>query len=284
MKSYLEISITMSEGERELLIPAMVELGCGGFQETDTSLLCYFDQTGWNKGNHAAIESGLNKILETIHTNAAVQFREFSEENWNEQWERTLRPVEVGERLVVKPTWCTYSGPSNRIIIEIDPKMSFGTGYHESTRLALRSLEQYLQPGMNVLDVGTGTGILAIAAAKLGASASTGMDIDDWSIENATENVLRNKVQDLVAISKSPLQQLTSRSFNLITANLTLNTIVDYLDEFGRLLTVNGVALLSGLLEQDRDSMAQALDKKNFTVIDELSENEWIGLVTRINA
>ena len=229
MKSYLEISIASNEKQRELLIPTMTELGCEGFQETDTSLLCYLEKSRWNDKKFESLKADLKKILQTISVNAAVQFREFSEENWNERWEQTITPIEIGKRLVIKPSWSEYNNTQNRIVIQIDPKMSFGTGYHETTRLTLQLLEKHLKSDITMLDVGTGTGILAIAAVKLGASSATGVDIDEWSIENAKENVVNNSVQGQVTISNTPLREFQPHSFDLITANLTLNTNISYL-------------------------------------------------------
>lgn len=281
MKSYLEISISANEYQRELLIPTMVELGCTGFQETDDSILCYFDKTGWADQKFEAIRAELKKILQTISVNAAVQFREFSEENWNEQWERTIQPIEIGNRLVIKPSWSHYSNINDRIIIQIDPKMSFGTGYHETTRLTLRLMERYLRPGCSLLDVGTGTGVLAIAGIKLGASKAIGTDIDEWSIENGRENISLNNVQSNIEITDTPLSNFKSKQFNFISANLTLNTNISFLDEFHRLLASEGILLLSGLLLHDRNQMVQSLINKNFELFDELIENEWIALAAR---
>ncbi len=282
MKSYLEISISSSEAQRELLIPTMMELGCEGFQETDTSLLCYLEKSKWDASKHETLKAEMKKLLRTISSNADIQFREFADENWNEQWERTIQPIEIGERLVIKPSWCTYDNSQKRIIIEIDPKMSFGTGYHETTRLTLCLLEKYVAPGMTLLDVGTGTGILAIASVKLGAAHSDGIDIDEWSIDNATENVLRNHVQDNVVISSTPIHDLPSKSYDLITANLTLNTNIEFLWEFGRLLRMNGALLLSGLLLQDRVQMIQGLNDSKFKLVEEQRENEWIALAAKL--
>ena len=281
MKSYLEISISSSEGQRELLIPTMIELGCKGFQETDSELLCYFEKSEWNETKHEALKLDIRNLLQTISANAAVRFREFKEENWNAQWEQSLEPIEIGDRLVVKPSWCSYENTRDRFVIEIDPKMSFGTGYHETTRLTLGFIEQYVRSGWDVLDVGTGTGILAIAAVKLGASHAAGTDTDDWALENATENVLRNEVAENVTISRQPLTHFPSSSFNLLCANLTLNTNLAYLGEFKRVLLPDGILILSGLLRNDREEMLKGLDMVGFSVIDERAENEWIAIAAQ---
>ena len=117
-----------------------------------------------------------------------------AEKNWNSAWEETIRPIRVSERIVVAPTWHPFNGGPGDIVLTIDPKMSFGTGYHESTRLLLGLMERHLRIGARVLDAGTGTGILAIAALKLGAASAIAFDIDEWSFVNAVDNTRLNGV------------------------------------------------------------------------------------------
>jgi ribosomal protein L11 methyltransferase len=281
MKTYLEISISANQEQREILIPTMVELGCEGFQETDFSLLCYLDKSHWNNDKYQFFKDQLKNILRTVFPNASISFREIVEKDWNEEWERTIQPIEIGNRLVIKPSWCQYSNVDNRIIIHIDPKMSFGTGYHETTRLTLIMIEKYLTAGYSVLDVGTGTGILAIAAVKLGARAAVGIDNDEWSIENANDNIITNQVSDRITITTKQLNEFLSSSFDLVTANLTLNTNIELLQQFSKVLKPNGILLLSGLLQKDEDKMLRHLNEKNFRVLEILRENEWIAIAVR---
>jgi ribosomal protein L11 methyltransferase len=281
MKTYLEISISASEQQRELLIPTMIELGCEGFQETETELLCYIAKSKWNEEKFIDLKTDLKRLLQTLSSNANIRLREFQEENWNEQWERSIQPIEIGKKLVIKPSWARYNNTDGRIVIQIDPKMSFGTGYHETTRLVLVLLEKYISVRCSLLDVGTGTGVLAIAAIKLGAETAIGIDIDEWSIENAKENVLANHVSEHVSISYTPLETLQYDSFHLITANLTLNTNIEMLTEFRRLLKDNGILLLSGLLNTDREKMVEQLDRYSLKILDELTENEWIAIAAQ---
>lgn len=284
---YLEISISANQVQQELLIPTMIELGCDGFQEMDNSLLCYIDKSRWTNEKYLSLKNDLKRILQIVSVNSAVEFREIVEENWNEQWERSLRPIEVGDKLAIKPSWCDYENNDNRIVIQIDPKMSFGTGYHETTRLTLRLLEKYIDVGFSppkadsMLDVGTGTGILAIAAIKLGATSAVGIDNDKWSIDNANENVIANRVDDKIEISDKTLTEFTDGSYNLIAANLTLNTNIELLDEFRRILCGDGTLLLSGLLDKDKEEMIQHLTAKRFSVIELISENEWIAIAAK---
>ena len=283
MKTFLEISISASQSQQELLIPTMVELGCQGFQEQESSLLCYIEKSRWSDEKYGALKEELKKLLQTISSNTHVAFREIVEENWNEQWERSLQPIEIGKRLVIKPSWSSYENKNGRTIILIDPKMSFGTGYHESTRLTLQLLEKYVSHGCSVLDVGTGTGVLAIAAVKLGAKSALGIDIDEWSIENAKENVVANDVVGKVTISSEPLSHLHETLFDVITANLTLNTNRELLPQFHALLRTKGVVIVSGLLRSDEQTMTNHLKEQQFTFLEECTENEWIAIAAQKN-
>jgi len=280
MKTYLEISISGNQNQQELLIPTMIELGCDAFQQTDYKLLCYIDKSRWTNEKYQSLIDDLRNILHIVSVNSAVEFREIVEENWNELWEHSLKPIEIGEKLVIKPSWCNYENKSNRIIIQIDPKMSFGTGYHETTRLTLTLLEKYIFDSCSILDVGTGTGILAIAAVKLGANSAVGIDNDLWSIENANENVKNNHVENKVTITTKALQDFLPLNFDLIAANLTLNTIIEMLRDFHRLLKNNGILLLSGLLRSDQHIITDAIQSSQFIVDEIITENEWIAIAS----
>lgn len=280
MKTYLEISISCSETQREMLLPTMIELGCEGFQETETDLIAYIDGDHWDSDKDKRFRSELSRLFQTISSNAAIRITEVQDRDWNEQWEKTVQPIEIGRRLVIKPSWAAYENTDNRIVIEIDPKMAFGTGYHETTRLVLRLLEKYLQPGDSVLDVGTGTGILVIAAVKYGAISAYGIDIDEWSIDNATENIRRNRVAGPVRIDDTRLEDV-SGEYTLITANLTLKVNSFMLPQFRRLLTPNGIVLLSGLLDDDDREMCRRLAEEDFEILERIAEQEWIALSAR---
>jgi ribosomal protein L11 methyltransferase len=281
MKRYLEISVSATEQQREFLLPTMMELGCSGFQETETELLCYIDRDRLHDDQLSSFQNEVRKVLQTISANAEIKFCTFDDENWNEQWERSLQPVEVGQRIVIKPSWTSYDNREQRIVLQIDPKMSFGTGYHETTRLTLQLLEKYIQPKTRVLDVGTGTGVLAIAAVKLGATQAVGTDIDEWSILNANENVAANDLKDSVEISTHALSDFETASYDLITANLTLNTNIEMLPQFHRVVKKDGFVLLSGLLNHDESAMKTHLKRDNFSVIETINENEWIAIAAK---
>jgi ribosomal protein L11 methyltransferase len=280
MKTFLEVTISATEAQRELLLPALGELGSCGFLEENDRLISYFEKPG-EAGRNDIFRADLLQVLRIFSANATIDIREIEEMNWNAEWEQSLAPVEIGSRLVVKPSWTDYANSENRIVILIDPKMSFGTGYHESTRLILALAERHLPPAATLLDVGTGTGILAIAALKLGAVAATGTDIDEWSLHNAGENILLNDVGDRMTVTDKPLSSFPSASFDILFANILRATILEMLGDFHRLVRPHGLLLLSGLLASERNVMLEALAGSGFTLIDERAENEWIALAAK---
>ncbi|HZY10309.1 MAG TPA: 50S ribosomal protein L11 methyltransferase [Bacteroidota bacterium] len=281
MNTYLEISISADEHQRESLMPTMIEFGCEAFQESDSSLLCYINKNRWDNTKQNQLLTYLKQILRTITVNSIISVKEIEEENWNAQWEKTVQPIEIGSRVVIKPSWAFYDNPDGKILIQIDPKMSFGTGYHESTRLIIALIEKYIQPATTVLDIGTGTGILAITAVKLGAQSAIGIDNDEWAIDNAKENIQANNVASQISISNTSIQKLPLHSFDLICANLTLNTIIEMLEQFARLLRKDGTLLLSGLLMSDEQEIISKLQGFQFKPIDRLIENEWLTLAAK---
>jgi ribosomal protein L11 methyltransferase len=282
MKTYLEIAVEAPQSLRDILVPAMTELGCHGFQDTDAALLCYFDESTWVRGQKEKHLEDIRLVLRTISSNAVIRFREFPEENWNAVWEQSIQPVEAGPRFVIVPSWREYAPRPGQIVLTIDPKMSFGTGHHETTRLMIRLLERYLPPAATMLDAGTGTGILAIAAARLGALHAEGIDIDPWSIENARENVAANGVDTIVRISDQSTARFRSGQFDLIAANLTLQTNIEFTPEFSRILKPGGVLLLSGLLLHDRNAMLAAIAAARFSLADAIEEQGWLALAARL--
>ncbi len=280
MKTYIELFVSATPAQQELLIPTMVELGAQGFEERETGLLCYFLKSTWSD----ELQTELIAMLRTISSNAEITVKELEETNWNADWEASIQPIEVGNRFVIRPSWSTYDNKEGRMVIQIDPKMSFGTGYHETTRLTMRLLEEQTKPGDRMIDVGTGTGVLAIAAVLLGAKNAAAIDIDEWSIDNALENVSANGMDGRIAVSDAPVASFATAEFSLLAANLTLNTNLELLPEFRRILQPGGRALFSGLLRHDEEAMREGLSKHNFSVTGQLYENEWVAISATLTA
>lgn len=277
--TFTELSITADDELREHLVGILSQLGFEGFWEDADVLRCYIRSERWT--NDMLHE--LRRIAATVQRASAsaapgFSIRTIENRNWNEEWERTIRPLHITERIVVAPTWNPYTPHGSEVLITIDPKMSFGTGDHETTRLVLRLMERRVRPGMRVLDIGTGTGILAIAAVRLGAAGALGIDTDEWSYANAIENVRLNNVEERVRILRGDLHVVDEHDFAMIVANIQRSVLEPLLPEIRDRLAPRGIVLLSGLLSEDEEPMRYALDRAGFTFAHALKENEWIAL------
>ena len=167
----------------------------------------------------------------------------------------------------------------NEIVLTLDPKMSFGTGDHQTTKICLMFIEKYLKPGMKVLDAGSGTAILGIAAAKLGAENVIAFDIDEWCYDNGIENTKLNDVSDKVEIRKCELKEIEEKDFDLIIANIQKNILLDLAEGFKTRIKQNGILILSGLLEMDRETIVSKYSEVGFKEIDFIQMDDWIGIV-----
>jgi len=207
--------------------------------------------------------------------------RLFEPQDWNQQWEDALQPIAVGPFLI-RPTWTETPPPyANHTLIQIDPKMSFGTGYHESTRLVLRFLPDLVQAGDTVLDAGSGTGVLAIATIKLGATSALAFDIDAWAQENAVENFVLNDVVDQITFREGGLDVIPESGFDLVLANINRHVLEAYLADFAGKVCPSGHVILAGLLQTDRARMLAQAEPLGLHLANEATEGEWWSVVLR---
>lgn len=215
-----------------------------------------------------------NKLLRKY----SVEENYVEEKNWNEEWERSRNVIKVSDRITVKPTFRKYDAEENEIVLTIDPKMSFGTGEHQTTKLVLRQLEESVLPGMKVLDIGTGTGILAIASVKLGASHAIGNDIDEWCYENSIENSQLNNTSDKTDFRTCTVDQIPERDFDMIIANIQKNILLEIAGDIRSRTRKNGIVLLSGLLHHDEFEISDHYEGSGFTKIETIRMDEWISI------
>ncbi len=263
--------IQVEEDLQEYLIAELTDLDFEGFEQEEHVLRAFVPAARWNEVAREQIEQWL--VAHGI--DAPVREEVIEPQNWNRQWEETIRPIAVG-RFLVKPTWAERPpGLGDRILLEIDPKMSFGTGYHESTRLVLRFLPDVVQAGDRVMDAGTGTGILAIAAVKLGAAAAIAFDIDEWAQENAVENVYLNEAAGRVTFREGSLDVVPETGFDVIIANIHLSVLVEMLPAFAEKARPGGRLVMAGLLRTDRERITEAAAASGFALVGEDVENEW---------
>ncbi|MGH7467255.1 MAG: 50S ribosomal protein L11 methyltransferase [Longimicrobiales bacterium] len=200
--------------------------------------------------------------------------------DWSEEWKRGLAPRRVGERIIIAPSWTVPDAAPNDIVITIDPQMAFGTGEHASTRGALRLLERFMASGGRVLDLGSGSAVLAIAAARLGADEVVAVEADADALISAHENVARNHVEGQVRLvarlaDAAYLQRLAAPRFDLIVANILSGVIVPLLEALRAALTERGTLIVAGILKEEAGYVRAAARKKDFTVLQEDCEDQW---------
>jgi len=242
-----------------------------GFVKENTTLRAYVPAEQWDRNAHEALMAHLR----AAGYDDALRVSPLSEKNWNAAWEDTIDPVQVGPFLVHPKGTDRPSTPVDLTTLCIEPKRSFGTGHHASTRLALALLSDAVSPGARVLDVGTGTGILAIAACLLGARSAVGVDTDVNAVENARENGAENEASDCVTIRHGSVEAAPDASYDVVVANITRATLLDLLPRLFRRMSVDGTLLLSGVLDGDRSEMKRALQTHSLTIDDEQTEDGW---------
>lgn len=276
-KSYKEYIITAEPFNVEILSSILWELNIDGINE-EVNCLKVFAQD--ELVTIQSIENELQHLQENkLLREFSVQENFIVEKNWNEEWENSREVVHVSDRIVIKPTFKEYETKPGELVLTLDPKMSFGTGDHQTTKICLMFIEKYLQPGMKVLDAGSGTAILGIAAAKFGAEKVIAFDIDEWCFENGIENTKLNDVSDKVKIIKCELKEIAESDFDFIIANIQKNILLDLAEGFRARIKQNGILILSGLLEMDRETIASKYYEVGFQEIDFLQMDDWIGIV-----
>lgn len=272
---YLEITIRIPFAYQEMLIAELLDHDFDGFEQNEDHLLAYIPAQRFNDVTREIIEQWIAGQPVSARFEGE---RIYEPQNWNEEWEKTIQPMQVGE-FFIRPTWKPVQTPNGLILLEIDPKMAFGTGYHETTRLMLRMLSSSVKSGISVLDVGTGTGVLAIAALKLGAAHAFGFDIDEWSYDNATENALLNGVSDSFEVKEGSFEVISNKSgYDMVLANVNRNMLLATSSQIVEHVRDGGTLILSGLLDVDEAVILDNPDYDALQLIDRQQENEWICL------
>lgn len=274
---YIKLVLEIEDDYQESLIAEMTDMDFDAFEQQENRIITCIEKKKFSVVDRERIE----QLLSVYPGDGYIVTEEVvDEQNWNEAWEQTVRAQSIG-KFFVKPTWSREEVPPGKITLEIDPKMSFGTGYHGTTRLMLELLPASVSEGMEVLDAGTGTGILAIAAVRLGAGNVFAFDTDDWSVTNAKENILLNGVAGSVTVKKGSVETVPHDiGRDLVLANIERNTILQLLPDFTDRLKKDGLILLSGLLEKDRQVVMNRM-REDYLDIEIHKKNEWIAVKAR---
>ncbi|GIW05334.1 MAG: ribosomal protein L11 methyltransferase [Dehalococcoidia bacterium] len=204
-----------------------------------------------------------------------LQVREVDEHEWAEAWKQHFVAHRVGQRIVIRPSWREYTPAPDDVVIDLDPGMAFGTGLHPTTRLCLAALERVVRPGDEVLDLGTGSGILAIAAAKLGAERVLAIDTDPVAVDAATSNVAANGLADRVTVIEGTVEAAAPAAFDVVAANISAKVLIAIAPELARVTRPGGRLLASGLLDDREIEVALALAAAGFHLAGSSGENDW---------
>lgn len=250
-----------------MLIALLGEMGYEGFEQEDERLHAFIGEAGFD-------EPALQELLAAHGLTYTLQ--RIEERNWNAEWEANFQPVVVEGFCAIRAHFHPPM-PEVRHELIITPKMSFGTGHHATTYMMLHAMRDIDLTGKRVLDFGTGTGVLAILAERLGAESVVAIDNDDWSIENALENVAANGCTRIEVLKKDKVADITGL-FGVILANINKNVIVDQLGALGQQLKEDGVILLSGLLQDDAEEIENEAAKNNLSVSGRMTKGSWICL------
>ncbi|MEL7834728.1 50S ribosomal protein L11 methyltransferase [Fodinibius sp. Rm-B-1B1-1] len=271
---YLKLVIQIDDQYQEGLIAELFDMDFNGFEQRNEKIITYIQKERFGINDRERIDT----LLAAYPGNGFIESEEVvADQNWNQKWEETIRAQAVG-KFFIKPTWSNESVPDDKILLKIDPKMSFGTGYHETTRLILKLLPNVISEGDQVIDAGTGTGILSIASIKLGAAQVHAFDIDEWSIENTEENILLNEVSDSITVEKGSSEVIENhQKADVVLANIERNTILDIFDDLHKVLKEEGTLVLSGLLKSNQLAMEERLEG-DYRITSIPQENEWIAI------
>ena len=229
--------------------------------------------------NPAEILPLFKERLEASGVEYKLETNGIEQEDWQNAWKKYYHAMDIGQRLAIVPGWETYD--TDRIVITMDPGMAFGTGTHETTSLCLETLDSMVKGGERVLDIGTGSGILAIAALKLGAAEAEGVDIDPMCVRTAGENAELNGVQDHFRVLVGDLSDKASGKYDLITANIVANAILHLAPAVPALLAENGTFIASGIIDTRRDEVADGLRAAGLEVVEIREENGWECILCR---
>lgn len=204
-----------------------------------------------------------------------------NEEDWENNWKKYYKPTKIGEKIVVKPIWEEYCTKDEEIVVELDPGMAFGTGTHETTRMCIKALEKYVKPEFKVFDIGTGSGILAISAAKLKAKEVIGVDLDPVAVKSASENVKYNDICN-IKILQGNLMEVVNGKADIVIANIMADIIIFLTEGVKDFIVPGGRFISSGIIKDRKDDVINKLEASGFNIEEVNIDGEWVCIVAKL--
>ena len=267
---YTELDIKLDQivPFSEIIITKLDQINFEAFQEYDEGVKCYINSEELDKSKIKLILDEISKQI-----NLEYSYSIMPQINWNEEWEKNFQPIEINSRCLIRAEFHkNYDFYEDEIII--NPKMSFGTGHHETTYLMINQIYNLELNSKSVLDVGSGTGILSILSSKRGAKKILAIDNDDWAYKNSIENSRLNKIENIEFI-KGEIEDIEHKSFDVILANINRNIILNDLSKYYKYLNANGDLLISGFLESDVNVINECALKNEFSLLNKKNKGKW---------
>ncbi|KMK76652.1 50S ribosomal protein L11 methyltransferase [Alkalihalobacillus pseudalcaliphilus] len=215
------------------------------------------------------IDLGLNKINLT----------EVKEEEWATAWKKYYKPVKISQKITIVPTWEEYTANEEEMIIELDPGMAFGTGTHPTTVLCIQALEKVIQGDERIVDVGTGSGVLSIAAAKLGASSILSTDLDEVAVESAQMNIELNKLSDKIEVKQNDLLKGIDGPYDIVVSNILAEIIVKFTQDAAAILKPGGAFITSGIIKRKKQEVKDSLIEAGLTIQEVVEMDDWVAII-----
>ena len=274
---YLEFDFSVSPREpfSDILIAELGELGFESFVENESGVMAYILEKDWK-------EDLLDDlfVLQNEEVSIAWTQKNIPQQNWNAEWEKNFHPIDVDGVCTVRAPFHPREDVQYDIVIE--PKMSFGTGHHETTYMMMKRMLNLDFHNKSVLDMGCGTGVLAILAKMRGAMHVDAIDIDEWCFINTQENIVRNNCQDIDAF-QGDVGLLAGKKYDIILANINRNILLKDIPEYTKALNKKGILLLSGFYSEDLEGIKMACDSVKLNFIDNLEKNNWVAALYKLS-
>jgi ribosomal protein L11 methyltransferase len=242
----------------------------------------YFHQDGQTEKRCRTLEDKLKRLQQSLDLVYTLSYKGLNEEDWAQSWKAFFWPHKISQHVVVKPTWRDYAAASDDIVIELDPGMAFGTGIHPTTALCVALIEKYLRQGDTFLDVGTGSGILMVAAAKLGAERLCGVDKDAMAIDVAAKNLKLNGVSpQKIQLCSGYLVDCINAKYTFIAANIFTHVVLELLKSISKVLENKGIFVCSGIIERNQNLVTATMRNAGFNILEVAAREEWVAIAGR---